>query len=66
MDAHEREALGAAEGMQDVYGGPKPAEHAVGDTVTFQLVGWLTRKVGQIEGISTGSTAGSAEYLMRC
>ena len=63
MDAHEREAAAAAEGMQEIYG--RPPEHAVGDTVTFQLVGWLTRKVGTIEAISCGSTAGAAEYLIR-
>ena len=63
MDAHEREAAAAAEGMQELYG--RPPEHAVGDTVTFQLTGWMTPKVGTIEGVSSGSTAGSAEYLIR-
>jgi hypothetical protein len=63
MDAHEREAAAAAEGMQEIYG--RHTEHAVGDTVTFKLVGWLTPKVGQVEGVSSGNQPRSVEYLVR-
>lgn len=68
MDANERmpgdaEAAAAAEGMQELYG--RPAEHAVGDTVTFQLTGWATPKQGQIDAISGGRCGGCCEYLIR-
>jgi hypothetical protein len=67
MDANERmpgdaEAAAAVEGMQEIYGRPR-AEHAVGDSVTFQIVGWSTPKTGRIEGV-TGQP-GSQRFLIR-
>ena len=56
MDAHEREASGAAVGMIDVYGAtpPKPRKH--GDYVTFTLPNWPKgeAEVGMILGIDDG------------
>jgi hypothetical protein len=67
MDANERmpgdaEAAAAVEGMQEVYGRPR-MEHAVGDSVTFRIVGWSTPKTGRIEGV-TGKPGGQ-RFLIR-
>jgi hypothetical protein len=56
MDAHEREAGGAAVGMMETYGTtfPRPRKH--GDYITFTLPAWPKgeAEVGLILGIDDG------------
>lgn len=55
MDANrmpgDAEALAAIAGMAETYG--RSVEHAVGDSLTFRLVGWEAPRVGRVEGVAT-------------
>ena len=56
MDAHAREANGAAVGMMDTYGTTLPQPRKHGDYITFTLPAWPTGQieVGHILGIDDG------------
>lgn len=67
MDANrmpgDAEADAAGQAMAELYG--RKGEHAVGDSVTFKLLGWSTPRIGRIERISGGRLANSSEYLIK-
>lgn len=54
----DAEAAAAAAAMQETYG--RRLEHAVGDTVTFRLVGDDAPKTGKVEGVAESGS----DYLI--
>lgn len=70
MDAHEREANGAAVGMMDTYGTTLPQPRRIGDFIKFTLPAWPKGEadVGMIlcidDGIYTIETKTDIEEII--